>query len=180
MYEFIKPARGQQSLFPMMTHAEFSEDRVYRYSLTRHWNQDGKLVNFVMCNPSVADEMNNDPTIRRCISFADRWGYGGLVVTNLFAYRSTDPRQLRNVNDPVGPENDQYLLKYAHQCHKTVCAWGNHGTYRSRHQQVVDLLKDQVILFCLALTGSGQPHHPLRLKGNLNHRIWYPESGLLS
>mgnify|MGYP000880158315 CR=1 FL=1 len=85
--------------------AGFSPDREFRYTLTRRWD-DRLLVNFLMLNPSTADENIEDPTIRRCMGFARDWGYGGLMVTNIFAYRSTDPKALYKVPDPTGPANN--------------------------------------------------------------------------
>lgn len=140
-------------------------------------------MNFIMLNPSTADEVNDDHTVRRCIGFAETWGYGGLIVTNLFAMRSPDPGMLKQVHDPIGPDNTDYLLKYALKCDRVVCAWGNHGSYRGRDQSVVEFLwgRHQVLLSYLLLTKSGQPSHPLRLSGKLRPKIWIPgrhESGL--
>lgn len=159
-------------MFVNIINAELSEDRRYRYSLTRCWNQDLKIVNFICLNPSVADECTDDATVRRCIGFATAWGYGGIVVTNLFGLRSTDPRALKNHPDPIGPENDNYILKYATESDKVVCAWGNNGVYRCRHLDVISLLKNHFILSYLALTNSGQPCHPLRLSARLTPLIW--------
>lgn len=138
--------------------AVFSPDRVYRYELHRHWDS-GPLVAFIGLNPSTADETVNDPTIRRCIRFARDWGYGGLVMLNLFAYRATDPRQLRTVADPIGPENDRHLIAATADCGLIVAAWGAGGGYLNRAAQVTELLP--WALQALGETASGEPRHPL-------------------
>lgn len=141
--------------------AVFSEDREYRYVLTRRWD-DRTLCNFIMLNPSTADEIKEDPTVRRCMDFAGNWGYGGLVVTNIFAYRSTFPDDLYKVADPVGPGNDTHILTIAKQAALVVCAWGEHGDYHNRGFVVLGKLRDEGITTkCLGKNASGQPQHPL-------------------
>lgn len=141
------------------TGAAFSPDRVYRYSLWREWDRPKGLVNFVMLNPSTADEDVNDPTVERCERFARRWGYGGLYVTNLYAFRSTDPKRLRSCEDPVGPENDSAIAQVAHRCEVVVGAWGNNATV-TRAREVLDLIGVHRV-FCLDVNLSGHPVHPL-------------------
>jgi hypothetical protein len=139
--------------------AVFSDCRTYRYSLWRIWDEDGPKLNVIGLNPSVADENLDDPTIRRCIGFARDWGYGGLVMTNLFAYRSTDPRGLLAVDDPVGPENDDILEFWA--CAGTpLAAWGAHPMARARSVQAMRMLS-YLEFECLGLTKDGSPRHPL-------------------
>src|SRR5690242_6108456 len=105
----------------------FSDCRAYRYTLWREWDIfDKNYVMFVGLNPSTADERVDDPTIRRCIDFAKRWGYGALCMTNLFAYRATDPRVMKAFPYPVGPENDKWLVRCAREAGVVVAAWGNH------------------------------------------------------
>ena len=104
--------------------ATFSADRRYRYLLTRTWDPALPTVNFVMLNPSTADALELDPTNRRCVGFAQRWGYGSMVTTNVFAWRSTDPKGLRTPNDPVGPVNDAFLVESARSAALVVAAWG--------------------------------------------------------
>jgi hypothetical protein len=171
------PLPGQHSMFPKMMYANISDDRKYRYTLTRAWNQNQpkKFVNFIMLNPSVADEVNDDATIRRCLGYADAWGYNGIIVTNLFAWRATDPRWIKCVDKPVGPENNNYLSLCAEQCDKVVCAWGNHGRCFNRDKEVISMLQNKMIpLYCLGLTNSGKPKHPLRLSGSLMPILWFP------
>jgi len=146
--------------------AVFSPDRRYRYVLERDLaptNMRGTCL-FVMLNPSTADESQDDPTIRRCMGFASEWGYGRLIVTNLFALRSTDPKALKEALDPVGEENDAYLRLWGATADRTVVAWGNWGRLHERGQQVLDLLQlyGRPVSH-LGVTTSGQPRHPLYL-----------------
>lgn len=148
-------------LFGARATAEFSACGTYRYWLSRIVDDrgDGRIV-FCMLNPSTADAEKNDPTVRRCIDFAGRWGARELVVVNLFAYRSTDPYKLRLTHDPVGPENNAAILRACDGARKIVAAWGTHGSYLSRDRQVVQLL-DGHSIFCLGVTKDRDPRHPL-------------------
>ena len=132
------------------------------------------LINFVMLNPSTADEVANDPTVERCERRARMWNYGGLIVTNIFAWRSTDPGELRRIDDPVGPDNDQALVESAHRAQLVVCAWGNHGSHRGRSAEVRALLARHGIA-CHALRVSektGEPWHPLYLGYDIQPQPW--------
>ena len=102
--------------------AILSPDRLYRYTLERTWDCQKARVLFIMLNPSDADENDDDPTILRCRQFADRWGYGGIVVGNLFAYRSPSPGVVLQQRDPVGPDNDYYLRQLAEECEAMIVA----------------------------------------------------------
>ncbi|OUR75343.1 hypothetical protein A9Q83_18125 [Alphaproteobacteria bacterium 46_93_T64] len=141
--------------------AIFSDCMKYRYRLWRRW-ADGPSVAFLMLNPSTADASKNDPTVERCHRRAVEMGFGALEVVNIFAYRATDPKDLKKAKKPNGPENDQTLLETARSCDMIVCAWGSHGTYLGRDQQVRRLLNDAgVNVHMLALTKHDQPRHPL-------------------
>src|SRR5512135_1752078 len=102
------------------TGARFSIDRRNRYALWRVWGHDEDICNFLLLNPSIADEVTNDPTSVRCERRARRWGFGGLIVTNLFALCATDPAGLRRVADPIGPENDAAILEAARGCNRAL------------------------------------------------------------
>lgn len=115
-------------------------------------------------NPSTADEIQNDPTITRCISFAKSWGYGGVCVVNLFAFRATVPLDMMNAADPVGPANDIWLTDLAKAAGIVVAAWGNDGSYLGRSAAVKAMFSN---LHCIKLNKSGEPAHPLYLKRNL-------------
>lgn len=136
----------------------------YRYELRRTWGQ-GHPCGWIMLNPSTADAEADDPTIRRCVGFARAWGYAGIVVRNLYALRATDPRVLWSHPDPVGEDNDSFLLDAADE-DITVCAWGAEGR---RGNAVINALADAgVPLHYLALTRAGMPRHPLYLRSGLS------------
>lgn len=147
--------------------AIFSDDRVYRYVLWRTWDADKPAVNFIGLNPSTADETEDDPTIRRCIGYAKAWGYGGLVMTNLFAYRSTDPKALRTADDPFWSDQYSHLRARARDAGLVVAAWGAQPSYQ--HFRVKDVLNalDDLDLYALKLTKNGYPSHPLYLRADL-------------
>jgi hypothetical protein len=147
------------------SHAIFSEDRVYRYMLSRKLASHGKVVAFICLNPSIADEKTDDPTVKRCINFAKSWGASSLIIGNLFAFRSTDPNRLKITADPIGPENDSWLHKIVYQSDLVIAAWGNNGNLNGRANIVKDLFKDK--LHVLRLTKHGLPYHPLYLPGDL-------------
>lgn len=147
----------------MKSGACFDPTGAYRYSLWRIWNH-GPWVTFVMLNPSTADAEVNDATIRRCVCFAQRWGYGALEVVNLFALRTPYPQTLRVVEDPVGAECDAHILTAVARADQVVLGWGNWGKLYHRDRAVLDLLTPYSNIYCLGLNQSGQPRHPLYLK----------------
>lgn len=138
----------------------FSPCRTYRYALWREWIGGDGYAMFVGLNPSSADENLDDPTIRRCVAFAKMWGYSGLCMTNLFAFRATDPKDMKAAADPVGPDNDEHLRTLAVEAGVIVAAWGANGTHRGRDAEARKMLP---VLHCLALTKAGHPGHPLYL-----------------
>lgn len=148
----------------MLRSADFSPCRSYRYALRRTWDPARPAVLFVMLNPSTADAERDDPTIRRCVGFAQAWGFGGLVVGNLFAFGATRPADLRAAAEPVGPENDRWLAALAREAGLVVAAWGNDGRHRGRDAAVLRLLGTA---HSLGTTRSGAPRHPLRLPAGL-------------
>jgi hypothetical protein len=141
--------------------AVYSDCEAYRYALTREWAAGRRLL-VVMLNPSTATEEANDPTVERCERRARGLGYGGFRVVNLFAWRATDPRALRAVADPIGPDNDAALDAGALWADDVLCGWGGHGGLLGRDARVAALLRATGRpLFHLGLTGAGQPKHPL-------------------
>lgn len=142
----------------------FSLCRTYRYSLWREWIGGEGYAMFVGLNPSTADEIQDDPTVRRCINYAKAWGYSALCMTNLFAFRATDPAVMKSAIDPVGPDNDAHLIALAAEAGVVVAAWGTHGAHQGREAHVLDILPH---LHCLALTKDGHPNHPLYLRKTL-------------
>ncbi len=143
--------------------AIFDPTGTYRYTLWRGWSDAPRLA-FVLLNPSTADGLYNDPTIRRCMRLAQGWGFGSVEVVNLFAYRSPHPKMLTQVPDPVGPENDRYLLAAVKQAEQVIVAWGNWGCLFERDRAVLRLLAGRSPLFCLGNNRSGQPRHPLYVR----------------
>jgi hypothetical protein len=156
--------------------AHFSFDRVYRYALTRTWDERRPLGLIIGLNPSTADEDALDNTLRRCIRFANREGWGGFWMANLFALRATKPAVMKKHPAPVGeplhpvtPElppttvNDAWLLDLAGRCSpRIICAWGTDGGHLDRDRAVLRLLEG-FELRCFGTTAAGHPKHPLYL-----------------
>lgn len=155
----------------------FSSDRTHRYTLPRVVAPGISTVAFVMLNPSKADEAQDDPTIRRCIGFARAWGYSRLLVGNLFAFRATDPREMKRAADPIGAENDEHLVRIASAADLVVCAWGQHGKFGGRADAVTWMLRRHRALHALELAGDGTPKHPLYLRGDLLPLPWKARRG---
>ncbi|WP_394551812.1 DUF1643 domain-containing protein [Agromyces sp. MMS24-JH15] len=131
----------------------------YRYSLTRVWEAGLPMVTFVLLNPSTADAVELDPTLRRCVNFAKRDGFGGMLITNLYAYRSTSPKAMMAAADPVGPDNDRELAGLSGT---VVAGWGNHAD-PARVAHAVTLLPP---LYALGINKGGAPRHPLYAHGD--------------
>lgn len=142
--------------------AIISDCKQYRYRLWRIWDDSKPLVLFIMLNPSTADALKDDPTIRRCINFAHSWGYGGIMVGNLFSYCSSNPKELLKVSNPVGEDNNSHILDMHAQCRLTVCAWGN---VKTNVKPLIGI--DVSELHYLELTKHFNPKHPLYVKGDV-------------
>ncbi len=150
----------------MKSTAIFGEPN-YRYRLDRVWDEHKPLLGFIMLNPSTADAEANDSTVSRCIKRAKLNGYGGIVVGNAYAYRSTDPKKLKLVGDAIGPDNDKHLLQIMRDCQEVIVAWGAHAKI-GRAKKICDLAYSiDKQLYYLALTKKGQPRHPLYLSYGL-------------
>ena len=156
----------------MNTSATISPCGLYRYNLVREWDISLPRVLFIILNPSTADEVEDDPTVRRCIQFAKDWGYGALCMTNIFAFRATDPAVMKAYPEPIGQDTDATLAELAKNAGVVVAAWGNHGSHLGRDRQVVALLSD---LHCLKVTKAGQPSHPLYLSRALKPMPYIPQ-----
>jgi hypothetical protein len=148
--------------------AEFSPCRTYRYALWRRWGR-GPYAMFIGLNPSTADETNDDPTIRRCIAFARAWGYDALCMTNLFAFRATDPAVMKKAPEPIGWQSDECLMRLASGAGAVIAAWGAHGTFKGRDGNVRRMIPG---LQYLRLTKDGHPGHPLYLPASLTPQPW--------
>jgi len=158
------------------SYAVFSPCRTWRYLLVREFDTGEGTANFIMLNPSTATETINDPTIIRCINYAKAWGFGRLVVTNIFAYRATAPRDMKAAADPSGPQNDKHIIEQASGADLVVCAWGVHGEFMDREAHVRRLLR-----YCgrkvrhLGLTKGGHPKHPLYQRADAKPITWSQE-----
>jgi hypothetical protein len=153
--------------------AGFSDCRRWRYLLWRRWDAAKPVANFLMLNPSTADEVKLDPTCARARDYAERWGFGALIVTNIFAFRNTSPAQMKAAADPVGPGNDAAIVSAAREAGIVVCAWGNHGAFLGRSARVLEKLKaNRITLHALRVNAGGEPAHPLYLPGNLRPMPW--------
>lgn len=143
---------------------------LYRYNLGRKW-AEGPSVTFVMINPSIADASIDDPTIRRCIGFAKREGCGSINVVNLCAFRATDPRDMLRAKDPIGPDNEYFVMSAVYNSKITIAAWGTNAAavirVRPKVLDVVDIVRAGKNVVSLgALTKGGYPRHPLYVSGD--------------
>ena len=152
--------------------ADYSDDEAYRYLLVRVWAPGPRVV-FVMLNPSTATETQNDPTVERCERRARALGFGSFGVANIFAYRATDPKVMRAVADPVGPENDAAIVQMAAEADRVICAWGTHGLHLDRGAKVERLLRQaDLTLYHLGLSKGGLPKHPLYIGYDTQPVLW--------
>lgn len=141
--------------------AVISECGEYRYSLTRAWNDGLPCLLYVCLNPSDADHQRDDPTIRRCVAFARRWGFGSIEVVNLFAVRSPDPAYMMGHPCPVGPFNDRHIIEAVRRAARVVVAWGAHGGHMGRDREVMKLVRQYFnTVYCFGLSKDGMPIHP--------------------
>jgi hypothetical protein len=170
---------GDETAPPETRGATLSDCRTYRYHLWRVWDEDLPCLVFVMQNPSTADERVDDPTIRKCVHFARRDGYGGISVRNVFALRATDERELLTHPDPVGPLNLDHLgtARQVSVLTRLVVAWGKpFGGNRLRsHYRAAESILAGLAPYCLGVNGDGSPKHPLFL-ANATPLVGYREA----
>lgn len=153
--------------------AEISPCGKYRYHLARTLMFGQGTCVFVMLNPSTADGLADDQTIRRCLGYTFAWGFHRLEVVNLFAWRATDPKDMKSAIDPIGPLCDQWIERAAKSAQLVICAWGNHGGYLKRDKAVASLLRGSgITLHRLTVTKRGHPGHPLMLAEYLKAQEW--------
>lgn len=147
--------------------ASLSPDGRFRYRLVRIWSDELPILGWVMLNPSIADALVDDATIRRCVGFADLWGFGGIAVCNVYAYRATDPAALkataRRLVDVRGIVNDDHLHWLARTCPTIVLGWGDKVLTNQEVRHTLRQLEGCPNLVYLRKTKSGQPSHPLRI-----------------
>jgi hypothetical protein len=150
----------------MKKNAIISQDNKYRYQLSRIWDEEKPKVLFIMLNPSTADANVDDPTIRRVVNFSKSWGYGGVLVGNLYAFRSTDPKALRYTDDPIGEDNIQHIQSLIGLTERVIYAWGNNQKEPEWLSSLVDTP------YCIDISKKGVPKHPLYLKGELQPKLY--------
>jgi len=172
MIERYRQIRGEQR------RALYSECERYRYLLEVRWNPDrgAEFCQFVGLNPSTATETSDDPTLRRCKSFAAGWGYGGVLMTNAAAFRATDPQEMLSADEAIGAENTPEWIA-ALGCDLVVCAWGVWGDRCLDGQ--CDAIRAALghRAHYLRLTKSGSPAHPLYLPKTLTPQPWGEPGG---
>lgn len=157
--------------------AVFSRCGNWRYLLWRMGPRGGRMLGAGLLNPSTADERADDPTIRQCRRRAAQAGLSGVLVWNLFAWRATLPAELKRAADPVGEHNDAAIALALQLCTRTLIAWGNHGSHRTRDGEVLaQCARAGATLVTLGLTGSGAPRHPLYLPSRTSLRRWRAET----
>lgn len=168
-------------LFPDTRTCEFSPCRNYRYSLRVEWEPGAFVLPVIMLNPSTADETANDPTVERVQRRAMKLKYGGIQVLNLFAYRATEPKDMKAQHDPVGPDNDATIRRVLEGVAHAVRAvdgdprdfpvllgWGTHGSFKGRDAEVLELVRQSgVHPVHLGITKDGHPKHPLYVGYNV-------------
>ena len=148
----------------------------YRYALGRRWDKAEDSLLFIMLNPSTADALQDDPTVRKCRKYAKKWGYGEVLVGNIFGLRSPDPDHLYQANNPVGPDNDHIIQNMLlPKADDVIVAWGNHGEHLDRSQEVLDSYLKQYDVQALELNKSGEPSHPLYLPNDTEPFSYEPE-----
>ncbi|MBU2981309.1 DUF1643 domain-containing protein [Lentibacter algarum] len=154
--------------------AVYSDCERYRYSLTRVWEPEGRRVLFIMLNPSTATEMQNDPTVERCERRARALGFGAFQVTNIFAWRDTDPKNMRAAAEPVGPENDRIIAEGCAWADQIIAAWGAHGDHLGRGASMQAVLRATGLpVSHLGLTKAGHPKHPLYIAYTQQPELWF-------
>lgn len=171
-----KCERGSGKVSDLVTTraAAISDCGQYRYQLTRRWGEiSNPSVVYIMLNPSTADGETDDATIRVCIGRAQRMGYGGITVLNLFAYRATKPTDLLLAADPIGPHNDYHIGETLKHRPIVIAAWGVGGNHLNRARKVANMCHAfGVTLSCLGVTKEGAPRHPLRISYDVLLKPW--------
>lgn len=154
-FENVKGTRTFND-FEVLKTAVFSDCRKYRYALVRAWDYSKPFCLFIGLNPSTANELENDPTLTRCVNYAKSWGYGGVFMANLFAIKDTDSNQMITRENPIGKNNDLWLSKLYNMVDKTICIWGDKGRHLNRSNDIKNILPK---LYYLKLNISGEPSH---------------------
>lgn len=171
--------------------AKLSDCGKYRYLLTRCWRPDARQLGWIMLNPSTADALLDDPTIKKCMAFARAWDFGGIVVANLFHFRATDPEQLYPADLPepddagfghallrhaCGPSGDGFYGDVFDACAQVMVAWGSHfvAIHTARDLLIKNMAAERGrVLHCLAVNQDGQPRHPLYVRNDTKPIVWF-------
>lgn len=157
------------------SNAALSPCKLYRHDLRRFWGRAPYCL-WIMLNPSTADASVNDRTICKCMAFSERWGYGGMIVVNLFDYRSTHPEALLKVPQPYSNVNDLYIKGWAAKAEKVIVGWGTYGEVLNRGLEVGRMLEGMgKEMWCLYVNEGGQPKHPLYVSGSTELKRWTPK-----
>ncbi|MEM1218258.1 MAG: DUF1643 domain-containing protein [Bacteroidota bacterium] len=136
----------------------------YRYMLGRTWDDQKDRLMYVGLNPSTADALQEDPTIRKCLHFAHQEGFGGFDILNIYAYRTPHPKELFKMQDPIGPKNSSFLKKYMERSSKVVLMW---GTEAHQHEAVQAFLTNHSgPWYCFGENKDGSPRHVLYIAGH--------------
>lgn len=144
---------------------------LYRYTLWRKWSDGPRYAQVVGLNPSKADGQRNDQTMHKVIAIFKNLGFDALCMMNAYAYRATDPKEMRKAEDPIGPDNDEWLKKIAADAAIHVVCWGGEMTGYDRGREVVHFLRKE--FWCFGLTKHGEPLHPLFLKATTPLQRYY-------
>lgn len=153
----------------LVSNACFSDDGLYRYFLARVWDAQLPVLAFIMLNPSTADGETDDSTVKRCVSYAKQWGYGGIEIYNLYAFRATKPRELAQAKYPVGENNNKWLHELGMKHNRIIVAWGGHAK-KARVKEVMAIIGRPVE--CVKRNKDGSPHHPLHLAKDIQPVEW--------
>ena len=149
----------------MIKDAEISPCGLYRYMLRRIWDEDENFLVFCLLNPSTADEKDDDPTIRKCIGFAKKNGFGGIIIINLFGIRSPNPKNIKIHSDPFGPDLSRNWIRATHQSYHFVFGWGNMGLFKNAQMNMHKFFffgqSPLYKIYCLGKNKNGTPKHPL-------------------
>jgi hypothetical protein len=158
---------------PTLGPCNWSPCKKYRYTLWREWGDPSRYVQFIGLNPSRANEHENDNTLKRCIRFAQDWGFGAMYMTNLFAFVTPYPTEMRRAEDPIGPENDHWLTLLAEHAEMVVACWGCDSSLKKRDAAVLEMIGRFGPVHCFRRTKGGYPEHPLYMPANTEPIVFH-------
>ncbi|MGH2551874.1 MAG: DUF1643 domain-containing protein [Thermomicrobiales bacterium] len=170
--DFLSDTRSDRTVHEYVYSREDNGRKVHRFAYSQSWDATRPIVLWVMLNPGTGDtEQRKRPTLERCIRWSTTWGYGGLLIGNLFSVRTKSAKELLRSLAPSDARNE-LALRFLHSlAAETVIAWGDHGHQLQGVTPLLPILEGAV---CLGVTGKGQPRHPLYVKGDAERRPWAP------